>query len=156
MLTAFAKLVFPAAAFLFPATGGPWPFYLPVQLHGAGVETRSYYDGDVYGPGGWAGTPVLRQAICVSPGVYTVRFGLSLEPLPRGHAPVTGWVELHAANERAILTTWGAVSGEWTLQAGAVTLANPGCMHLRYAASAPATINPDPRATYLTVTRIGD
>ena len=51
---------------------------------------------------------------------------------------------------------WGAAPGEWTLQAGAVTLANPGCMHLRYAASAPATINPDPRATYLTVTRIGD
>lgn len=156
MLAAFVKLIFPAAAVLFPASDGPWPFYLPSQVHGEGISVRSFYDGDAIGPGGWIGTPVLRQAVCVKPGVYTARFAVSMEPLPRGTPPVSGWVELHAASDRLLLTTWAAAAGEWTLQANAVTLVNPGCMTLRYAASGPATINPDPRATYLTITRIGD
>lgn len=106
---------------------------------------------------GWTRTRTLQFFCADQPGVYTVSLRLAMMPLPAGSPEVTGRVWMVGAGETVHLLAFSALAGAWTTEASSTSIPVDarGCFQLVFDATGPATINPDPRATFLTVHKAG-
>lgn len=147
----FAKFIFSVATVLLPGDNLPFPPMRPAA-DATGLTAVALGVPPSNGPAD--GRPV--QGFCSDTGgVYQVGFHLGMEPLhPKAHE-VVGWVETSTHDGPVILARWYAAPGEWTIvnNTVALRLGVGECFQLTYRATGAATINADPRVTYLTITR---
>lgn len=138
---------------LQPGVDQPWPAY-PIMEAQPGILQVTWAHPNEY----YEGREIRQAFYMIAPGAYTFGFHLGMAPLPAGSAPVYGWVELHTEFDTVILTLFYAADGAWTIENNSVTLLMPKAnawARLTYQLSGPANVSPDPRVTYLTITRTG-
>lgn len=145
MSLTLAIWIFAAATALQPGLDHAWPVMTPTRA-AAGLETRLAVPAPP--------APHEQHLCATSPGVYVVTLRVGFFP----GDPAAGRLWLESSSGDVVhMMEWRAGPGEWTTFASSAPMAadTATCWRLRYDASAPATVNHDPRVTTVTIHRAG-
>lgn len=150
-MIAFAKLVFVAAAALSAGNEMPWP-HMP-QVGGESLSSAILPTFSPQHP------TVGTQRLCLlQTGVYLITVRVGFRPLPSGSREVTGQLWLKGGDKGEIyLAPLYASAERWNVDGATHQLVVPrtGCYALGYDLDGPATVNEDPRVTYIAVSYMG-
>ncbi|MBK8916389.1 MAG: hypothetical protein IPM64_17630 [Phycisphaerales bacterium] len=155
MTLIIARWIFSIAAALGPGVNLPWPAMSATRLDGITEQITTEEVQDA--AGNWVSSREIRHFCAPSSGVYQVTAHVGLMPLPAGAPDVHGQIWLRGPDGGVLLTRIFAAAGHWSVQGATHVLVaeGPSCYRLAYDLTGPAVVNPDTRATYLTVHKIG-
>ncbi|MBK8916344.1 MAG: hypothetical protein IPM64_17405 [Phycisphaerales bacterium] len=154
MTLIFARWIFSLAAALGPGVNLPWPAMAPTRLDGISEQVSVE---DTFDALGILSAREIRHFCVLEAGVYQVTAHVGLMPLPAGAPDVNGQVWLRGPDGGVLLTRLFAAAGHWSVQGATHVLVaqQPACYRLAYDLTGPAVVNPDVRASYVTMHRIG-
>lgn len=144
-MIAFAKLVFVVAAALSAGNDQSWPIMRRVA-------------GTLDAPFAREGTISMQMVCLPNAGLYIITARIGFKPLLRGAQDVNGqlWLKGGAAGELYLAPLYASAE-RWNVDGATHQFVAPraACYSLQYDLDGPATVNEDPRATYIAITFVG-